>query len=364
MKEKRVAVESVKKFMKSSFVAVGVPETDADIIVDILIRSDLRGIRSHGIGRLKLYIDRIRDGILQPQTHIETIKEYPATALLDGNNGMGHVISYRAMEIAIQKAQNTGIAAVSVRNSSHFGIAGYYADMAIQKDMAGMAVTNARPSIAPTFGKNPMMGTNPIAFGCPTDEECPFLLDMATSIAQRGKIEVLERQHQNIPPGWAIDGKGDVVSDPSDLLKMLKQKAASFLPLGGEGEKLGGYKGYGMAMMVEILSSLFSSGPFGWGLSGFDENQQKIPHRLGHFFIAVNISAFIDIKDFKKLAGDLVRSMRQSETLPGHERIYTAGEKEFDYEQSVPRNGIPLNARLQENLRAIAADLDITADFL
>lgn len=350
--------------MKQAFLAVGVPEEDADLIVDVLIRSDLRGIRSHGVGRLKLYIDRIRDGILLPNAKLNLIKSYPATALLDGGNGMGHVIAYRAMQLAIQKADQFGVAAVSVRNSSHFGIAGYYVDMAIQKEMAAMAFSNARPSVAPTFGKDPIMGTNPIAFGCPTDNACPFLLDMATTISQRGKIEVYDRQGKTLPTGWAIDAKGKAVQEPSELLKMLKEKTASLLPLGGAGEQLAGHKGYGLAMMVEILSSIFNGGPFGWGLSGFDENEQKVPHRLGHFFIVFNIAAFSDVDAFKHLAGDLVRSMRQSGTLPNCDRIYTAGEKEFDNEQSIPQTGIAVSPRLHENLCKIANDLGIKADFL
>ena len=273
--------------------------------------------------------------------------------MVDGHNGMGHVIAYKAMKLAIEKAKRVGIAAVAVRNSTHFGICGYYPLMAIKQDMAGFAFTNARPATSPTFGKDPMFGTNPIAFGVPTDEECPFLLDMATSISQRGKIEVLEREGKSIPEGWAIDTLGNYVSDPAALLQMFGKKAASLLPLGGAGEELAGYKGYGLAIMVELLSATFSGGPFCWGVSGVDKNGNQVPTRLGHFFMAINISHFVDIDTFKKSTGDLVRTLRASGKLPGQDRIYTAGEKEFDKEQKIPQTGVPINDTLQQTMKEI-----------
>jgi LDH2 family malate/lactate/ureidoglycolate dehydrogenase len=354
-----IPVVQLRQFMSEAFRAVGVPPADADIIVDVLIRSDLRGIESHGIGRFKMYIDRIRSGILKPVTQFEIVRESPGMAVVDGHDGMGHVIAYRSMRLAMDKARQVGIAAVSVRNSSHFGIAGYYPLMAARENMAGMAFTNARPSISPTFGADPMFGTNPIAFAVPTDEGCPFCLDMATSIVQRGKIEVLERKQKPVPPGLAIDKQGENVLDATELLKLFDGKAASLLPLGGQGEALAGYKGYGLAMMVEILSSVFNGGPFGWALSGVDEEGRKTPHHLGHFFIAMDVSHFMEPDQFKKLAGDLVRSIRTSEKLPGEARIYTAGEKEWDWEQIVPEQGVPLNESLEKDMRQVKKDLNL-----
>jgi len=352
----RVPMDFLVQFMRETLKRVGVPEQDAGIVTDVLIRSDLRGIESHGIGRFKMYLDFIRLGVQKPVTKLEIVRESPGTALVDGHYGMGHVISHRSMQIAIDKAEKTGIAAVAVRNSTHFGICGYYPLMAVERDMAGLAFTNARPSIAPTFGLNPMLGTNPIAFAAPTDEECPFVLDMATSIAQRGKIEVLARKGENVPEGWAIDSDGNIVLDAEALLSRLPAGTASLCPLGGVGEILAGYKGYGLAMMVEILSAAFSGGPFCWGLSGFDESGQPVPNRLGHFFIAINIAHFIDPGQFKKITGDLVRAMRES---AANERIYTAGEKEFDKEGQVPGLGVPLNERLCQTLRDIKREYEI-----
>jgi len=359
MAEKTISVESLKQFISACFRSVGVPEADVAIIVDVLIRSDLRGIESHGIGRLKMYIDRIRTGIIEPVTRWEIVRESASSALIDGRNGMGHVISFHAMKLAMEKARQTGVAAVSVANSSHFGIAGYYPLMAAAEDMAGLAVTNARPSIAPTFGCDPMLGTNPIAFAVPTDEACPFVLDMATSIVQRGKIEVLDREAKPVPPGLAVDRAGRDVVDAPQLLKMFGQKAASLLPLGGLGETHAGYKGYGLAMMVEILSAAFSAGPFCWGVSGVDETGKNIPHRLGHFFLAMDIAHFVDVQEFKKITGGLVREMRASAKLPGRERIYTAGEKEFLKEQTIPRTGVPLNAELQKMMKQLNEELGL-----
>jgi L-2-hydroxycarboxylate dehydrogenase (NAD+) len=354
-----IDVLTLKAFMKQTFLKLGVPTEDTETIVDVLISSDLRGIESHGIGRLKMYVDFINAGVQKPVTEFEIVRESPGTALVDGHSGMGHVIAYKSMQLAIEKAKAVGIAAVAVRESTHFGIAGYYPLMAVKENMAGLAVTNARPSIAPTFGNDPMLGTNPIAFGVPTDEECPFLLDMATSIVQRGKIEILDREGKAVHNGWAIDTSGHDVSDATALLTMFGKKAASLLPLGGLGEDFAGYKGYGLAMMVEILSSAFGGGPFGWGLSGVDESGKKVPNRLGHFFMAMDISKFVDLKTFRKITGDLVRSMRASGKLPGQERIYSAGEKEFDNEQTIPHTGIPINESLQKTMKALKAELGV-----
>jgi LDH2 family malate/lactate/ureidoglycolate dehydrogenase len=346
-----MSIDDLKSFISRTFISVGVPKEDTDIVVDVLISSDLRGIESHGIGRLKYYLNFIEAGVQKTVTRFEIVKESPGTALIDGHCGMGHVIAYRAMQIAIDKAAITGVAAVAVRNSSHFGIAGYYPKMALKRDMACFAFTNARPAVVPTFGSKPMFGTNPIAFGVPTDEECPFILDMATPITQRGKIEVMAREEKPVPSGWAIDREGNAVTDANALLEMFLQKSAALLPLGGAGELLAGYKGYGLALMVEILSSAFSGGPFSYGVSGVGKNGQKVPTRLGHFFIVIDISKFIDIDEFKKITGGIVRTMRESDRLPGQDRIYTSGEKEFELEQRIPAAGVPINENLQIELK-------------
>jgi len=250
----RLPVEKVKEFMEKSLQKCGVPKNDVDIVVEVLISSDIRGIESHGIGRLKMYLDFIKDKVQNPVTHVEIVKETPTTALIDGHFGMGHVISYRAMSLAIEKAKKVGIGAVAVKNSTHFGICGYYPIMAANEGMVGLSVTNARPSVAPTFSNDPMYGTNPIAFAVPTDEEHPFILDMATSITQKGKVEVLERAGKPVPEGLVIDNEGNSHTDPGKILQLFRSKQAALLPLGGVGEDTGGHKGYGLGLVVEILS--------------------------------------------------------------------------------------------------------------
>ncbi len=250
-----IPVETLKRFMVDVFTALGVPRDEAKTCAQVLITSDLRGIESHGVGRLKMYYDRIKQGILSPTTRFEVVTEGPTTAVVDGHNGMGHVIATRSMQMAIDKAKEYGMGSVAVRNSSHFGIDGYYALMAVEQGLIGLAFTNARPSVAPTFGVEPLLGTNPIAFGAPTDEEFPFLFDAATSITQRGKIEVLDRAEEPTPAGWVIDRNGRSATDTKAILEGLKKKEYALLPLGGAGETLGGHKGYGLSAMVEIISA-------------------------------------------------------------------------------------------------------------
>ncbi len=362
MEMKYVNHKKLKAFMKEGFVNVGVPPEDAEISSEVLITSDLRGIDSHGIGRFKMYIDRIKAGIQLPVTNWKIIKETPTTLLIDGGNGMGHVVSHHAMERIIEKAKKYGMGSAAITNSTHFGIDGYYPLMAVKENMVGFAFTNARPSIAPTFGVEPMIGTNPISMAAPTDEECPFCIDGATSISQRGKIEQLEREEKETPEGWAIDENGKPYTDTSRLLVDLVKRKAALLPLGGAGERLGGHKGYGLAVMVEILSAAFAGGPFGKALLGFDAEGNKIPYGLGHFFMVINIENFIPVDIFKKTTGEIVRTLRNSKKAPGHDRIYVAGEKECDKIKERSTKGIPINENLQKILRGLKEELKIKED--
>ena len=238
-------VASFKSISNEILFAEGtlITEEDAKVVSEVLIAADKRGIDSHGVNRLKpIYIDRIRDGILNPVTNMEIVKEGPTTAVIDGHNGMGHVISKKAMQMAIDKAKTYGMGMVAVRNSTHYGIAGYYTLMAVENGMIGISGTNARPSIAPTFGVENMLGTNPLTFSMPSDEEFPFFLDCATSITQRGKIELYQRKGKDCPKGWVIDEDGNSKTDSTEVLKDLISGKAALTPLGGVGEELGGYK--------------------------------------------------------------------------------------------------------------------------
>ncbi|MGD9679051.1 MAG: Ldh family oxidoreductase [Vulcanibacillus sp.] len=344
-----VSWDLIGDFMKCAFIKVGVPEKDAEICADILMESDRRGIESHGCNRFKtIYIDRIMAGIQKPVTKFEIIKETPTTAVVDGHDGMGMIVAYKSMEMAIKKAKKYGMGMVAARNSTHYGIAGYFATMATKQNMIGITGTNARPSIAPTFGVENMLGTNPLTFGIPTDEEFPFVLDCATSITQRGKIEYFARMGKDTPEGMVIGTDGKAMTDSEQILIDLTKGNAALAPLGGIGEEMGGYKGYGYATVVEILSAALQAGSYLKMLSGIGDHGEKVPYHLGHFFIAIDTDAFVGSDEFKKTAGDILRQLRSSKIAPGEERIYTAGEKEYLTWLDRKDKGVPIGEAVQK----------------
>ena len=355
----RVPVDVLRQFMVDVFRAQGVGEEDAAICAEVLITSDLRGIESHGIGRLKYYYDRIQAGIQFPAAQMEIVKETETTALVDAHHGMGHPAAYRSMQLAIRKAREYGMGGVAVRNATHFGIAGYYPLMAAKEGLVGMAFTNARPSMAPTFGSEPMLGTNPIAFAAPSDMAFPFCYDGATTIAQRGKIEVAARSEKPVPAGWVIDDQGNAMTDPKAILAALPDDLASMLPLGGMGELLAGYKGYGLAVIVEILSAGLSGGPFMKGLTGINEDGSQQPHMLGQFFLAIDVAHFVPLEVFRGIVGTMARSLQASRKAPGADRIYVAGEKEYEREIAVREKGVPMNPNLRKELVFLRDKLNV-----
>jgi len=344
----------MEQFMVDIFVSLGVPLEDAKVCADVLITSDKRGIDSHGVNRLKpMYYDRIRKGIQQPVTDFEVIREGPTTALIEGNNGMGHLIGKKAMQMAIDKAQKYGTAMVAVRNSTHYGIAGYYALMAAEAGMIGITGTNARPSVSPTYGYEPMLGTNPLTVGMPSDEDFPFILDPATSIIQRGKIEVFARTGLPVPDGLVIGEDGNFLTDPDDILSKIISGKASLMPVGGKAET-GGYKGYGFSVVVELLSAALQGGPFLRAITGVN---------VGHFFMAFDISAFTDLDEFKKTTGDILRALRASKKIMGQDRIYTAGEKEHIAWLERRGKGVPLNESLQREMIQMRDEMGLDTRF-
>ena len=354
----------VGDFMTAALEKLGVPHEDALICTDVLMESDRRGIESHGCNRFKpIYIDRIMDGIQKPVTEFEIMKETPTTAVVDGHDGMGMVIGCKSMQMAIEKAKKYGMGMVAVRNSTHYGIAGYYATMATKQGMIGMTGTNARPSIAPTFGIENMLGTNPLTIGLPTDEEFPFVLDCATSITQRGKIEYFARSGKETPAGMVIGQDGSAMTDSNQILVDLTKGKAALAPLGGIGEELAGYKGYGYATVVEILSAALQAGSFLKMLTGVGEQGEKAPYHLGHFFIAIDTEAFLGAESFKKTAGNILRELRESKLAPGEDRIYTAGEKEYLVWLERKEKGIPMGEGVQKEFIAIRDMLDMSVEF-
>ena len=353
--------KTITDFVVEAFKGYGIPEEDAKICADVLLESDKRGIESHGVNRFKpIYLDRIKAGIQNPVTNFEVVKETKTTAVVDGHDGMGQVIGVKSMNMAIEKAKEYGMGMVVARNSTHYGIAGYYATMASQAGCIGITGTNARPSIAPTFGVENMLGTNPLTFGMPTDEEFPFVLDCATSITQRGKIEYYSRIGKPTPSGMVIGRDGQPQMDSDQILADLNTGKAALAPLGGIGEELAGYKGYGYATVVEILSAALQQGNFLRALTGIGEEGEKVPFHLGHFFIAIDTEAFMGLDSFKKTCGDILRDLRGSVKAPGEDRIYTAGEKEYLVWLERKNSGVPINEAVQKELIKIRDELGLT----
>ena len=356
-----LSFDLLERFMTDAFKAIGVPEAEARICADVLVTADRRGIDSHGVGRFKpFYYDRIvKDRVQQPVTQFEVVRDVLGTAVVDGHHGMGMVVAKRCMDLAIDKARQHGLGMVVARNSTHYGIAGYYAMMACNAGMIGITGTNARPSIAPTFGVENMLGTNPLVFGFPTDEAFPFVNDYATSVTQRGKIEQYDREGKTLPPGWVIDREGHTQTDPSRVLKALVDGSAALTPIGGIGEEGGGYKGYGFATVVEVLSAALQQGAFLQALSGIEDGR-KVPYRLGHFFMAIDIRCFVDPDAFRKTTGELLRQLRASRKAPGQSRIYTCGEKEYLAWLDRKDKGAPVDRTLQKQLIQVRDETGLT----
>ena len=359
-----VSWDLMNSFLIDAFKGYGVPEADAKICADVLLESDRRGIESHGCNRFKpIYIDRIVNGTLLPETKMDIVKDTPTTVVMDANNGMGMVASYHMMEMLIEKAAKYGMAGGAVFNSTHYGIAGYWTTMAEKAGMIGITGTNARPSVAPTWGVEPMMGTNPLTFTMPTDEEFPFNFDCATSTIQNGKIEFYARSGKPTPEGLVVTKDGGTMSDSAQILKEMRAGNCALLSLGGLGEATGGYKGYGFTTIVEILSAALAGGPFMKDLSGKAADGSNQMYRLGHFFFVINPEFFMGLDTFKKTAGGICRGLRDSEKAPGAERIYTAGEKEWLAWQERKDKGVPVGETIQKEIIEIRDKLNLPYHF-
>ena len=342
MKTISFKAKNLKEYIIRFLSALGVPELDALIAADVLISADLRGINSHGIIRLHSYYgDGLRNRQIDPLSPLKVIKESPSTLALDGGNGLGQVVAYRAMSRCIKMADDTGIAITTVRNSNHFGIAGYFAMMALQEDMIGISLTNAQPLVVPTYGLQRMIGTNPIAVAVPAGEEKPYVLDMATSIVPLGKVAVHQKTGQAISKGWGVNQRGELTTDPTEVIHN-----GALLPLGGPAE-LRGYKGYGLSLLVDLLSGVLAGAAFGRGVGrpADDHNAD-----VGHFFAAIKIENFRPLDYFKADMDDYIRSLKESPKLPGQHRIFIHGEKEFELQEKYLKEGVPLYSEVVESL--------------
>jgi LDH2 family malate/lactate/ureidoglycolate dehydrogenase len=355
-----VWADDLMDFCVRVFETMDVSGEDARITADVLVQANLRGIDSHGVARLARYVNGLRDGVMVAQPEEKVVVETPTTITLDAGAGLGQPVSYRAMNTAIEKAREYGCGFATVRNSNHFGIAGYYAMMALEQDMIGMSTTNAAVLVVPTFGRNALYGTNPIALSVPAGEERPFVMDMATSTVPRGKLEVYHRQEKPLPLGWATDEKGLPTTDAERVLdNFAKRAGGGLLPLGGAGEEFSGYKGYGMGLMVEILSAVLAGAAFLTAVYPKDAAGKPLPANLGHFFGAWRVDAFREPGAFKADMDRLVRELKGADLAEGAQRIYVHGEKEFEEDERRSQHGIPLGAKVEASLKQIAAELGI-----
>jgi LDH2 family malate/lactate/ureidoglycolate dehydrogenase len=340
-----------------------VPAEDARITADVLVTSDLHGIDSHGVARLRRYVEGLRDGVMRAQPEVAVLAETSTTVLIDAGAGLGQPVSYRAMQRAIQKAKEHGSGFACVRNSNHFGIAGYYAMMALDEGCIGIAMTNAGPRVLPTFGREAMLGTNPLAVAAPAGCASPFVLDMATSTVAVGKLEIYDRLGKCLPLGWAMDEAGTAIVDANYARNRTGQPGGGgLLPLGGSGETLGGYKGYGLGLLVEILSGVLSGSAYADLVSAKGPDGRPVSPNLGHFFGALLVDAFRPFEEFAATMDDLQGRLRATPKAVGQDRIYIPGEKEYEHLALRSAEGIPLDSQVVEDLWAISEETGVVFD--
>jgi len=358
-----VWAEPLKDFCTRVFEKMGVPHDDAEATSDVLVLANLRGIDSHGVARLKRYVDGLRGGVMLAKPKIEVVHQTPTTALMDGGAGLGQPVGVRGMQLAIEKAKEMGVGFVAVRNSNHYGIAGYYALMALEQDMIGISTTNAAVLVVPTFGKDAVLGTNPLSVAVPAGEERPFVLDMATSVVTRGKLEVYDRMEKPIPLSWATDEHGVPTSGAARVLKNLLARAGGgILPLGGAREEDGGHKGYGLALLVDILCGVLPLAGYANTIYPKTPDGKPLPANVGHFFGAMRVDAFRPVGEFKATMDDIIGRLKNSAKAEGQDRIYIHGEKEFEIEDQRRKNGIPLHLKTVAMMQQIAQELGVEYD--
>jgi len=350
-------IERLRAFTIETFLYFGVPKADAELAADVLATADLRGIDSHGVARLHTYFDMLQLGRINPKPNIRIVREKISTATVDGDNGLGLVVGPKANEIAMEKAEKVGSGWVSVCNTNHYGIAGYYVLQALKRDMIGWAMTNSTKLVAPLWGAERMLGTNPIAIAFPGMEEPPIVIDLATSAAAYGKIEIAKRAGKPIPEGWIIDNQGNMSTDPMDMMN-----GGALLPLGSDRER-GGHKGYALSAMVDILCCVLSGANWGPFAPPF-ALRQEIPARsvgkgIGHFFGAMQIDGFIEVTEFKRQIDDWIRTFRATKPAPGTGGVLIPGDPEREAEAIRSKEGIPLIQAVVDDLMDISQQTGI-----
>jgi LDH2 family malate/lactate/ureidoglycolate dehydrogenase len=340
--------EMLTAFCVGVFETLGVPREDARIAADAIVGSNLRGVDTHGVIRMPVYATKLKGGFVNPTPALHPIRETKGTALIDGGNGLGQVVGYRAMETAIRKAKEVGVSCVSVRNSNHFGACAHYSMMALPTDMIGLAFTNASAQIAPTGGAQKLLANNPWSVAVPTGQRFPVVLDMANSVVARGKIRMAAKEGKPIPPDWAVDKNGTPTTDPKAALE------GFLLPVGG-------YKGYGITLMVDLLTGVLANSCYGPRVQGLDTVEAI--GGVGHTFMAVDIAAFDDVVDFKARVDAYIGEIKNSKKAAGVEEIFLPGELEFRKEQERRQSGISLHPNIVKDLRAMAEATGVALPF-
>ena len=339
-----------RNFCIKVFQGYGFTQEESAQITDVLLDADLCGIESHGIQRLIRYHKEVTEGMVKLDAKPQIVRETPLAATIEGNDAMGQTLSVNAMKLAIEKAKQHGVGMVTVRNSNHYGIAGYYTRMAAEEGLIGICMTNTEAIMVPTFGREAMLGTNPIAFSMPADP-VPFTFDAATTVVPRGKLEVYAKRDGVIRDGWALDEAGHPSTDAARVLgNIIGKTGGGILPLGGAGEETSGYKGYGFGMLCEICTGILSG-----GLTSNHVNRTPGRTNICHFFMAVDYSMFGEKEDLEAGLSKYLEELRQSPKAEGAERIYTHGEKEFENRRKAMAEGILVNDKTYAEMQMIAA---------
>nr|MBI1232531.1 Ldh family oxidoreductase [Cytophagales bacterium] len=351
------SLEHLESFTKNILLKIGCPEADALAATKVLLAADLRGVDSHGVARLSGYVRLWEVKRINPTPHIRVVHETPSTAVVDGDGGLGLVVAPYAMQVAIDKAKIAGTGWVAVRNSNHYGIAGIHAMQALAHDMIGISLTNASPLVSPTFSKERMLGTNPISVAIPADQQPPFVLDMATTTAANGKLEILQRKQQEAPYGWIQDKDGHATTSPNGV-----RDGGALLPLGGDREH-GSHKGYGLGAVVDILSAVLSGANYGPWVPPFvaflEPHPNPVGEGLGHFFGAMRIDAFRPAASFKSNMDTWISRFREAIPVEGQERVLIPGDPERLLEAERRKNGIPLLPSVETDLKELGEKLNV-----
>jgi len=349
--------EQLKSFSKNIFLKMGCPEDQAETAATVLVSADLRGVDSHGVARLSGYVRLWEAKRINANPTIRIVHESPSTAVVDGDGGLGLVVAPYAMKVAIEKAKVAGTGWVSVRNSNHYGIAGYHAMMALEHEMIGMSMTNASPLVAPTFSTERLLGTNPIAVAIPADKQPAFVADFATTTAANGKLEILQRKGKEAPLGWIQDAQGNPSTNPIET-----KNGGALLPLGGNREN-GSHKGYALGAIVDIFSAVLSGANYGPWVPPFvaflQPSANPVGEGLGHFFGAMRIDAFRPADEFKSHMDNWVTTFRNAKTVVGEKEVIIPGDPERIISAIRLTEGIPLLEPVVQDLEALGKKMGV-----